>query len=66
MFSEPYLWHRLDTSLRLPDRLVNWVLVIPIADAEYEFANAHGWQTLGRILESHDVDVFDLQRKPVV
>lgn len=66
MFSEAYLWPRLDTSLRLPDRLVSWVLVIPIADSELEFANLHGWQSLGRILERHDIDVYDLQRKPVV
>jgi len=66
LFMEPFLWHALENSIRLPDRLVTWVMMIPIADSEYEFARAHGWEALGQRLEDQDIDVCDLQRKPVV
>jgi hypothetical protein len=66
MFMEPFLWHALDISFRLPDRLVTWVMMIPIADSEYEFARAQGWQALGQLLEDRDIDVCDMQREPVV
>ena len=41
-------------------------MMIPIADSEYKFARVQGWQALGQQLEDRDIDVCDLQRKPVV
>ena len=66
MFMEPFVWGKLEESIQLPDRLVTWVMMVPIADSEYEFAHARGWEALGQIFEDRDIDYWDLQRKPVV
>jgi hypothetical protein len=66
MFMEPVVWDKLEESLELPGRLVTWVMMIPIADSEYELAGAQGWETLGQIFEDRDIDYWDLERKPVV
>jgi len=66
MFTEPFPWEVLEESLQLPDRLVTWLMMVPIADSEYEFAHARGWEALGQIFEDRDIDYWDLQRKPVV
>lgn len=66
MFTEPFPWEVLEESLQLPDRLVTWLMMIPIADSEYEFARTRGWEALGQIFEDCDIDYWNLQRKPVV
>ena len=66
LFSEPFATSGLEESLQLPDRLVTWLMLVPIADSEYELAKARGWEALGQLLEDADIDVWDLQRKPVV
>jgi hypothetical protein len=66
LFTEPFPDSPLEKSLQLPDRLVTWLMMVPIGDSEYEFAKAQGWEALGQILEDRDIDVWDLERKPVV
>lgn len=58
--------NKFDESLQLPDRLVTWVMMIPIADSEYEFAKARGGEALIQILQDRDADYWDLKRKPLV
>lgn len=66
LFMEPVVWDKIEASTQLPDRLVTWVMMVPIADSEYEYANEHGWEALGQILEEDDIDYWDPQRRPVV
>lgn len=66
LFTEPFLFSSLEAPLQLPDRLVSWLMMIPIADSEYEYAKANGWLALGQLFEDLDIDYLDIQRKPVV
>jgi len=66
MFAEPFIWEGLEESLQLSDRLVSWLMMVPIADSEYEFAIDRGSDALSQLFEDHQIDVWDLQRKPVV
>ena len=66
LFTEPFPGSILEESVQLPDRLVTWLMMVPIADSEYEYAKANGWLALGQIFEEQDIDVWDLQRKPVI
>ncbi len=66
LFTEPFPNTPLEKSLQLPDRLVTWLMMVPIADSEYEFAKARGWEALGQMFEDRNIDVWDLERKPVV
>src|SRR5713101_6162237 len=51
LFTEPFPNTPLEESLRLPDRLMTWLMMVPIADSEYELAKARGWEALGQMLE---------------
>jgi hypothetical protein len=66
LFIEPYPWEILEESLQLPDRLVSWLMLVPIADSEYEFAIERGWFELGQLFEDRQIDIWNLNRKPVV
>jgi hypothetical protein len=66
LFTEPFPDTPVEKSLQLPDRLVTWLMMVPIADSEYEFAKSNGWEALGQIFEDHDIDIWDLERKPLV
>ena len=66
MFMEPFFWPALEDSVQFPDRLVTWLQMIPIAESEYRFAEAQSPAALGQLFEDQDIDVCDLQRKPVV
>jgi hypothetical protein len=66
MFTEPFFWEILEESLQLPDRLVTWLMMVPIADSEYEHAIGHGWDSLSQMFEDRQIDPWDLRRKPVV
>jgi hypothetical protein len=66
LFMEPVVWDKIEESIQLPGRLVTWVMMVPIADSEHEYAKAHGWEALGQIFEDRNVDYWDLQRKPLV
>lgn len=66
MFTEPFVWESLEESLQLADRLVSWLMIVPIADSEYDFAIDRGWNDLGQLFEDRQIDIWDMQRKPVV
>ena len=66
LFTEPFLFSSLEEPLQLPDRLVSWLMMVPIADSEYEYAKAKGWPALGQLFEDLDIDYLDIRRKPVV
>ena len=66
LFTEPFLFSSLEEPLQLPDRLVSWLMMVPIADSEYEYAKANGWLALGQLFEDLDIDYLDIRRKPVV
>jgi len=66
MFMEPFFWPALQDSVQFPDRLVTWLQMIPIAESEYRFAEAETPVALGQLFEDREIDVCDLQRKPVV
>jgi hypothetical protein len=66
LFTEPFLFSSLEEPLQLPDRLVSWLMMVPIADSEYEYAKANGWLALGQLFEDLDIDYLDIRRLPIV
>ncbi|MGI8627462.1 MAG: suppressor of fused domain protein [Geodermatophilaceae bacterium] len=45
---------------------VAWLMAVPIADSEVEFARLNGTQRLQEIFEQEQIDVFDIDRAPVL
>lgn len=61
----PYLWDDAPEEHHFEDITVVWLMAVPISDSEMEVARQHGTEHLQRLLEEHQVDVFDINRPPV-
>jgi hypothetical protein len=62
LFVEPFLWDKKFKVQELPDKTVAWLLMVPISEAEMQYARQNGSDALGDILEEKEVDIFDLKR----
>lgn len=61
----PFLWDGFET-LEFRDRIVAWLLIIPISDKEKEYAIVNGWESLEDKFEEADIDIFNLNRKSII
>lgn len=64
-FTAPYLWENLG-SVDMGDRMVAWLLPIPISDSEFEYLKKNGDEKFEELLEKNQVDIFDFYRKSVI
>ena len=64
-FTAPFLWDTLD-SIVLDDRIVTWLLAIPISDKEYSYRESYGDDALEKLFEENDIDIFNIKRKSVL
>lgn len=65
MFSPPFLWNDLKT-LELNDKIVAWLMLVPISDKEYQFAEINGSDTLEDLFVEKQIDVFSLDRLSII
>lgn len=65
LFMPPFLWEEELTTLSFNDKKVAWLLAVPISDMELEYAIKHGIDALETLFEETQIDIFDLERKPV-
>lgn len=64
-FTVPTLWGDKPATLRLEDRVVAWLLVVPISESELEVIRARGSDEFEELLESSGADIIDIDRAPV-
>jgi hypothetical protein len=63
LFVPPFLWEGKLETLTLEDGSeVDWLLAVPISDAEMAFAEKKGVPALEEIFEARQIDIFDLER----
>lgn len=62
----PFVWERQPPSRYLAEMTITWLMAIPIADSEIEYARLHGTDRLEELFVEHQIDVFDIGRAPVV
>lgn len=62
----PFVWESLPTSRDVDGLTVAWLMAVPIADSEVEFARLNGTQRLQEIFEQEQIDVFDIDQAPVL
>jgi antitoxin YqcF len=66
MFVPPFLWEDDLRSRRVGNKTVAWLLGVPISDSERDLVRQNGAEALEDRLERAQIDVFDLERTPVV
>lgn len=63
MFVDPFLWDI--ESQEFPNKYVAWLHAIPISEDERAFSNRMGAEALIRLFETHQIDVFDMDRPSI-
>jgi hypothetical protein len=63
LFVPPFLWPLATQTF--PAKTVAWLLAVPISDGELAYARGRGAAALERAFEDRQIDVFDLDRRPV-
>jgi hypothetical protein len=66
LFVEPFLWEEELNAREIGDRTVAWLLAVPISPSERDFTQRHGTDALEDRFEQAQIDIFDLDRDPVV
>ena len=65
LFAPPFLWEPGLETLHLPDKTVAWLMIVPISEAEYAYAEKHGSDRLEAEFERSQIDVFNLERPSI-
>jgi antitoxin YqcF len=65
MFVSPFIWEEELRTLYLPDKTIAWLLLVPISEAEYQFAESKGSRQLELALEMKQIDMFDIERPSI-
>jgi antitoxin YqcF len=66
MFSEPFPWDDALPTTELPGKMVAWLLVVPVSDAEMQYARSSGPEALRDVFKREEIDIFDLERRSVL
>jgi hypothetical protein len=65
LFCPPFLWDDLVTQ-EFSDKTVSWLMLVPISENEYQFAERNGSDALEDLFVEKQIDVFNLDRSSVV
>ena len=63
-FTTPFVWAL--TAFDAATKKITWLQAMPIAPSEQAYLKTHGDQELERRFKEHRIDVFDINRQPVV
>lgn len=63
MFVSPFLWNIDD--LQFDDRIVTWLMALPISEKEFEYLRNNGNEALEQLFEDQQIDFYDLNRPDV-
>jgi hypothetical protein len=62
----PRMWSKDFEPMDFDTKTVHFLGAIPISESERRHVEEHGDETFGSLLEEHEVDIFNLDRDPVV
>lgn len=62
----PFLWGSKPALREFDDIVVDWLLAVPISDSEVEFARRYDSDRLQQVFAERQIDMFDINRPPVV
>ncbi|SDE87347.1 Suppressor of fused protein (SUFU) [Mucilaginibacter pineti] len=65
-FTAPFLWQDKLDQLKLDNKEVHFLLCIPISDKELEFKLKNGDDALESLLQQHEIDFYNFDRKSVL
>lgn len=66
LFTSPYLWEDKLEDFEVENDKINFLLGIPISDAELKFKAKEGLEALENLFEEEEINIFDINRKSVL
>ena len=65
-FTAPFLWEETLKTLDCGVKKASWLLAVPISQSELEHLNQYGDDSLEKLFEAKQIDVFDLNRPSAI
>ncbi len=62
----PFLWDDKLSSIQFTDKMIAWLMIIPISEAESAYVNKHSLDVLEELFERNQINVYDLMRASIV
>jgi hypothetical protein len=66
LFRPTFGWDKEFETLHFPDKIVAWLLAVPISDAEYHYARINGSEKLEAIFVEKQINIYDLERASIL
>jgi len=66
LFTEPFFWGNEPQPLELDTKTVHWLLAVPISESELQYNLSNGFNALEDLFEQKGVNIFNLDRRPVL
>lgn len=66
MFVAPFLWNDGPKTLHLEGRTITWLMAVPISESELGYTERRGADALNTLFEERQIDIFDINRPPVI
>ena len=65
MFVPPFLWNSDFPTVREGSIAITWLQAVPVSESEFLFLKSNGAEALTELFEGNQIDVFDIDRRPV-
>lgn len=66
VFASPGMWEREFENIVLDDKVITWLMAVPITERELRFLQENNLDALETVFEENQTDVFDLTRKSAI
>ncbi|WP_028402359.1 suppressor of fused domain protein [Ectobacillus panaciterrae] len=66
LFTNPFIWENELKTLEFEDKIVAWLLAVPISETERIYTLEHGLDALETLFEEKQINIFDLNRLSVI
>jgi antitoxin YqcF len=64
-FVAPFLWPELN-RLEVEGQAIHCLMMLLISDSELAYLESHGIEALEALFDEHQIDIFDINRQPVI
>ena len=65
-FTKPYIWEDKLEKFIIKNRIIKFLLAIPISENELKYINEKGYKEFETVLENNNVDIFNINRKSII
>jgi antitoxin YqcF len=66
VFVSPGMWAHEFENIILDDKVITWLMAVPITERELQFLHEHNLDALETVFEDNQTDVFDLTRRSAI